>query len=1269
MSGALPLRQVLLLALLLLLSVMVQSQPQPNCYYVTTLGSQCPSSCAECQTLDWYCENVSHWIKKDTTLIFQKGIHLLDGVLMIKDSNNLIMFGEGNTLMSADGLPEPTVKINCAPNSGLLFSQSAGINMSNLHFESCGGLFHFGRKNVEISAALAFLLVQDVHINQIIVNNSKGYGLFTFNINGSNFIQNSAFLYTKMHPNTLESGNAKISFQHHLNETHLQLISSWFMYGENNQSALVAGGLNMLINSSIPVHVGIFNITAQGNSGTNGNLALYLMDYAMGSGSSVVINNSRIVDGRGEKGGGIRFWSHVIISHKPGISFTLGTRPVLTIIDSVFHNNSVTQTGGALYIAFYNTGTSQNYDGILRQVMIKNSNFTENGGNGAALEIIQHSLSHLRSTPLFYTLIENCTFEDNYEPPNVDGPIIDLIRVEVSISMSTFVGSNTTVMTLRDTILNLYDHILFANNSGVIGGALKLCDASLIFSHNGTDVEFIGNRARKGGAIYIQQACMDTSPLCFFQPSFPQGTPITEFENMIFRFVNNSAYIAGDAIYGGELDRCSTIVPFKQNESQENQSYLLFPHILDKVFDMQEHEGPSWISSNPQQVCFCQGSQTNNNRSCETEMESIEVYPGEHFAVSVITVGQMYGSTSGMINASLEDEQAKSHTLIKPKFPEMSSECTNMTFALHSNRDSAIIKLRPLTSELLTRYNITPVELNVKILQCPLGFELTKSPPYTCACSLALSKYLHDYNKLGYSPVICNITSREISVPAGRLWFGCYDQQYQNNTANCSSLVVTPNCNYYCNQENDIINVSISHLDSQCSLNHTGIMCGACKPGYSRILGNILECKKDCTNANLIILIPFFLVSGIILIIIIMGLNLTITEGTLNGLLVYTMVIQTHHSYFAEHNSSTFGKICWVFISWINLTFGIRACFYKDMDAYQYTWILFAHAFYLVSLLALIVYLTKRFIFFIRLFGRNIVKVLATIVFLLYSNIVFAIFIAFQYATLHYSAPNTTLHSKMVWYIDGNVPYLGRKHAPLYIVSLFWLMAVCFYVISLMLIQCLQRQPNVCCLRWIVKLKPFYDAYTGPCRDSYRFWPGFLLFMRTGLYIMNSTIPAYSVVFFQLKMLITAAFCVLIMSLACIFPHGVYKRWPLNILEFSFLLNLCITSGILGLSSHSRQRFYAVNTSVSISAFTFLGILVYHFYRRIKDTKLWRKFTTWLSVRSRISHINIVQRAEQSNEASEALNSSSDTERAFLLPQSLPSVVRFDECREPLVEA
>ena len=277
--------------------------------------------------------------------------------------------------------------------------------------------------------------------------------------------------------------------------------------------------------------------------------------------------------------------------------------------------------------------------------------------------------------------------------------------------------------------------------------------------------------------------------------------------------------------------------------------------------------------------------------------------------------------------------------------------------------------------------------------------------------------------------------------------------------------MVTPNCNYYCNQAEDIINVSVSHLDSQCSPNHTGIMCGACKPGYSRILGNILECRKDCTNTNLIFLIPVFLASGITLIVVIRALDLTVTEGTLNGLLVYMMVIQTHNSYFLGNYPSAFGQICWVFISWINLTFGIRTCFYNGMDAYQYTWILFAQGFYLLSLLALIVYLTKRFLFITRLFGRNIVKVLATVLFLLYSNIAFAVFNTVHYATLYYSTPNATLHSGKVWYIDGNVPYLGHKHAPLFVIASLWLILMCFYVFSLMFIQCLQRQLNVWFLR------------------------------------------------------------------------------------------------------------------------------------------------------------------------------------------------------------
>ena len=166
--------------------------------------------------------------------------------------------------------------------------------------------------------------------------------------------------------------------------------------------------------------------------------------------------------------------------------------------------------------------------------------------------------------------------------------------------------------------------------------------------------------------------------------------------------------------------------------------------------------------------------------------------------------------------------------------------------------------------------------------------------------------------------------------------------------------------------------------DSQCSPGHTGILCGACKPGYSRILGGALECHEGCTNRNLPFLIPFFLVLNILLVVFIMFLNITVTEGTINGLLVYTMVVQTRRTYFLD-NPSGYGRVCWIFITLINLSFGSKMCFFKGLDGYQLIWALFIQTFYFLFILMLIIYLSRRFIFFTRLMRKNIINVLATL--------------------------------------------------------------------------------------------------------------------------------------------------------------------------------------------------------------------------------------------------------------------------------------------------
>ena len=79
-----------------------------------------------------------------------------------------------------------------------------------------------------------------------------------------------------------------------------------------------------------------------------------------------------------------------------------------------------------------------------------------------------------------------------------------------------------------------------------------------------TNVYFVNNHAEKGGAIYVQQQCMDTKPLCFLQPHVPMYTPLIDvIKDIKFIFRNNSASIAGDILYNGNIDQCLTVEVYR----------------------------------------------------------------------------------------------------------------------------------------------------------------------------------------------------------------------------------------------------------------------------------------------------------------------------------------------------------------------------------------------------------------------------------------------------------------------------------------------------------------------------------------------------------------------------------------------------------------------------------------------------------------------------------------------------------------------------------
>jgi len=89
--------------------------------------------------------------------------------------------------------------------------------------------------------------------------------------------------------------------------------------------------------------------------------------------------------------------------------------------------------------------------------------------------------------------------------------------------------------------------------------------------------------------------------------------------------------------------------------------------------------------------------------------------------------------------------------------------------------------------------------------------------------------------------------------------------------------------------------ITINSTDTQCLFNHSGILCGGCKPGLSLTLGSSL-CQY-CSDQYLALLAAFA-AAGVVLVIFLLASNTTVTEGTVNGLIFYANAVRLKHTIF-----------------------------------------------------------------------------------------------------------------------------------------------------------------------------------------------------------------------------------------------------------------------------------------------------------------------------------------------------------------------------------
>ena len=385
-------------------------------------------------------------------------------------------------------------------------------------------------------------------------------------------------------------------------------------------------------------------------------------------------------------------------------------------------------------------------------------------------------------------------------------------------------------------------------------------------------------------------------------------------------------------------------------------------------------------------MCFCNKSGVPD---CLRVFESntYPIYPGQTVSVSVVVTGQDFGTVAGSVWANF---LTLPHTQSAPVLSvgqvtqgvsqqqcntlnytvKLSSEYTGRTqvLALMSTenlvtsfldkaRVEETIRLWKLTffnkSEpeyaLITRevYQF-PVFINITVVPCPVGFQLTRRAPHVCDCQPLLQ---------GVPGVECDIQQLTISRQ-GFVWIGV---SHDGN-----EVMISESCPQgYCTKEK--VNMSLDYLDSQCDYRRSGILCGQCRQGLSLILGSS-HCQH-CSNVNLFLILPFAL-AGVALVLFIKLLDLTVSQGTINGLILYANVVQANKPVFFTSAASPLA----LFVAWLNLDVGINTCFFDGLTAYGNTWLQFLFPLYIWGIAGVIILLAKYSDRAARVTGNNSVS-------------------------------------------------------------------------------------------------------------------------------------------------------------------------------------------------------------------------------------------------------------------------------------------------------
>ena len=421
---------------------------------------------------------------------------------------------------------------------------------------------------------------------------------------------------------------------------------------------------------------------------------------------------------------------------------------------------------------------------------------------------------------------------------------------------------------------------------------------------------------------------------------------------------------------------------------------------------------------------------------------------------------------------------------------------------------------------------------------CPLGL-LYNHTSDTCQC------YIREL----FPQVECEGDDGSVTFPRD-MWVGFLPVRGQGRGG---GVFARQKCVFdYCDR--NVTRIFLDRPDEQCRNNRTGVLCGQCPEGFSRMLGST-GCRS-CDSHGLALLLVFALL-GVLLIVTVTVFDLTITHGYVNGFIFYSNVLALYlNDTIVIPPSGLTGNFSRLVFSLINLNFGIEVCFFEGARDLHLALLCLVFPLYLGGILVGITLFLKycHASRLGRLLGRvNVTHAFATLLLLSYSSVIrtcidLLSFLDIYTASPLPSSPLLQRGSFRTWRVDPNQAYFAGLHV-------FGVLVAVFFIVILLPFPLLLLSPSLSLRLPLVKrLKPLIDAFIAPL-DC----PGGGMISWVGVRLLCRILLFMSILLGERRRSVAlCAFMILLTVLqAYLRPFRTVGR---NLLDLQVMLNLTVIS-------------------------------------------------------------------------------------------------------------